>query len=144
MERRAKDASADARRRVDDLSETARHLADKLQTSTRGAGDSAKETIEPALANGKERVELAVDALPEAISNERKAAAEVGPAASEGESSEHRRSKSGLFWGAASVGLATYALIDPERRDKILKFANEASVQVQELVRDLQGYDDEF
>jgi len=64
-------------------------------------------------------------------------------AASE-EPDEARRSKAGLFWGGAGVGLALYALLDPERRDKVLRFANEASVQVQELVRDMQGYDDEF
>jgi hypothetical protein len=40
--------------------------------------------------------------------------------------------------------LALYALLDAERRDRVLRLANEASIQVQELVRDLQGYDDEF
>lgn len=54
------------------------------------------------------------------------------------------RSKAGLFWGGAGLGLALYALLDAERREHVLRVANEASVQVQELVRDLQGYDDEF
>lgn len=58
---------------------------------------------------------------------------------------EHAKSgKAGLFWGGAGLGLALYILADPERRDSVLKYANEASIQVQELVRDLQGYDDEF
>jgi hypothetical protein len=57
---------------------------------------------------------------------------------------EEHRGKTGLFWGGAGIGLALYALLDAERRDRVLKLANEASVQVQELVRDLQGYDDEF
>jgi hypothetical protein len=144
VERRAKDAGADTRRRADDLNESARTLADKLREATRHTSDSAKETIEPALANGKERIELTGDAIREATAEQRKAVDEAVSSASEHESSEERRGKSGLFWGAASMGLAAYALLDPERRDKILKFANEASVQVQELVRDLQGYDDEF
>ncbi len=55
-----------------------------------------------------------------------------------------RRGVPGLLWGGAGVGLAIYAMMDPERRDAMLKLANEASVQLQELVRDLQGYDDEF
>jgi hypothetical protein len=55
-----------------------------------------------------------------------------------------KRGVPGLLWGGAGVGLAIYALMDPERRDAMLKLANEASVQLQELVRDLQGYDDEF
>jgi hypothetical protein len=57
---------------------------------------------------------------------------------------EEHRGKAGLFWGGAGIGLALYALLDAERRDRVLQLANEASVQVQELVRDLQGYDDEF
>src|SRR5215207_8879937 len=61
----------------------------------------------------------------------------------EGAGEEHR-GKAGLFWGGAGIGLALYALLDAERRDRVLRLANEASVQVQELVRDLQGYDDEF
>ena len=55
-----------------------------------------------------------------------------------------KRGVPGLLWGGAGVGLAIYAMMDPERRESILKMANEASVQMQELVRDLQGYDDEF
>ncbi len=144
LDRRARDAGADARRRADDISETARNLVGKLQDSARHTSDSAKETVEPALANGKERLELTGDAIREATAEQRKAVDEAVSAATERESSEERHSKSGLFWGAASMGLAAYALLDPERRDKILKFANEASVQVQEMVRDLQGYDDEF
>lgn len=57
---------------------------------------------------------------------------------------EAHRGKAGLFWGGAGLGLALYALLDAERREKALHFANEASVQIQELVRDMQGYDDEF
>lgn len=55
-----------------------------------------------------------------------------------------KRGVPGLLWGGAGLGLAIYAMMDPERRESILKMANEASVQMQELVRDLQGYDDEF
>ena len=55
-----------------------------------------------------------------------------------------KRGVPGLLWGGAGVGLAIYAMMDPERREAVLKLANEASVQLQELVRDIQGYDDEF
>ena len=72
------------------------------------------------------------------------AAKEKDNANDEGAGEEHRGGKAGLFWGGAGIGLALYALLDAERRDRFLRLANEASVQVQELVRDLQGYDDEF
>jgi hypothetical protein len=68
----------------------------------------------------------------------------VAAASAEKPEEEAHRGKAGLFWSGAGIGLALYALLDEERRDKVLRFANEASVQVQELVRDLQGYDDEF
>lgn len=57
---------------------------------------------------------------------------------------EEHSSKAGLFWGGAGLGLALYALLDADRRERFIRLANEASIQVQELVRDLQGYDDEF
>lgn len=52
--------------------------------------------------------------------------------------------KAGWLWGAAGLGLAVYALADPARREQFLKLANEATELAQELLRDLQGYDDEF
>jgi hypothetical protein len=64
--------------------------------------------------------------------------------AAEQQAEEERHGKAGLFWGGAGIGLALYALLDAERREKVLRLANDASVQIQELVRDLQGYDDEF
>jgi hypothetical protein len=59
-------------------------------------------------------------------------------------SANDHHGKAGLIWGAAGLGLAIYALADPERREKFLKLANESTVLAQELLRDLQGYDDEF
>ena len=69
---------------------------------------------------------------------------EVVRADAEDDETSRKRGVSGLLWGGAGVGLAIYAMMDPERRESMLKLANEASVQLQELVRDLQGYDDEF
>lgn len=69
---------------------------------------------------------------------------EVAPPGDENSESTGKRGVPGLLWGGAGVGLAIYAMMDPARRDAMLKMANEASVQLQELVRDLQGYDDEF
>ena len=54
------------------------------------------------------------------------------------------RGKAGLFWGGAGIGLALYSSAQMRNVANGTAAANEASVQVQELVRDLQGYDDEF
>lgn len=62
----------------------------------------------------------------------------------DGSATHEHHGKAGWLWGAAGLGLAIYALADAERREQLLKHANEATVLAQELLRDLQGYDDEF
>jgi colicin import membrane protein len=136
----ARDAEKDAHREVSDAADELRATAEDVSASS-----------EAALSNGKRRFwrarsvasELGEDAAREA---EEKAAAaeEEMAAAAETEHDEERHGKAGLFWGGAGIGLALYALLDAERREKVLRLANDASVQIQELVRDLQGYDDEF
>lgn len=123
--------------------------AEQVEEATRKAGGAAKravddaaEFVDGAAANGKHRfwrhqqkvAESAADVVEEAGKD---------VAADEPAEEEHR-GKAGLFWGGAGLGLAIYALLDTERREQVLRFANDASIQVQELVRDLQGYDDEF
>ncbi len=49
-----------------------------------------------------------------------------------------------LFWAGAAAALIFYVLLDQERRDQLTRSAQAATTQVQELVRDFQGYDDEF
>lgn len=49
-----------------------------------------------------------------------------------------------LFWTGAAASLIYYALLSPERRDQVVQVAREVGGQIQELVRDFRGYDDEF
>jgi hypothetical protein len=49
-----------------------------------------------------------------------------------------------LAWGSAAGALVYYVLLTPERRDQVSKAAQTAATQVQELIRDFHGYDDEF
>ena len=49
-----------------------------------------------------------------------------------------------LFWAGAAAGLVYYAVMSPERREQLTRAAQTAATQVQELIKDLQGYDDEF
>ena len=55
-----------------------------------------------------------------------------------------KESVSAFAWLVALVTLVVYVLLKPERRESLTRFADEAAVQVQELLRDLRGYDDEF
>ena len=49
-----------------------------------------------------------------------------------------------LFWAGAAAGLVFYALLSAERREQVTRSAQVIAGQVQELIRDFQGYDDEF
>jgi hypothetical protein len=120
-----RDAGTEARHAADDVKERAESAGAKAKGRWWGSGDGAREEV----SHTAERVGEAVDEVQARLDDE---------------TEEEHRSKAGLFWGGAGLGLALYALLDAERRDKVLRLANEASVQVQELVRDLQGYDDEY
>jgi len=49
-----------------------------------------------------------------------------------------------LFWAGAAAGLVFYALLSEERREQLTQTAQMVVGQIQELVKDFQGYDDEF
>lgn len=55
-----------------------------------------------------------------------------------------KESVSALAWLTAAVALIVFVLLKPERRESLTRFTDEAIVQVQELLRDVRGYDDEF
>lgn len=49
-----------------------------------------------------------------------------------------------LFWAGAAAGLVFYALLSEERREQVTRTATTVAGQVQDLIKDFQGYDDEF
>lgn len=49
-----------------------------------------------------------------------------------------------LFWAGAAAGLVYYALLNEERREQLTQTAQMVVSQVHELVKDFQGYDEEF
>jgi hypothetical protein len=153
----AADATRDrARQAADDVRDIAREIGDAVRDRVSHAADEVRDEAAEAAeaahdaesihANGKRHWWRPSSASRDtALGDADEPSAEPTEAARTEESEEEgHRGKAGLFWSGAGIGLALYALLDEERRDKVLRFANEASVQVQELVRDLQGYDDEF
>jgi gas vesicle protein len=142
-----READDQARTAAADARETARRLGDDIADEVERVAEDAAHRAETIQANGKRRFWRAAhdagDAPAGADTAEALLAAEEKDDRAQAAGEEHR-GKAGLFWGGAGIGLALYALLDAERRDRVLRLANEASVQVQELVRDLQGYDDEF
>ncbi len=49
-----------------------------------------------------------------------------------------------LFWGAAAGSLIYYALLGPEERERVTSAVQSVTGQVRELIKDFQGYDEEF
>jgi hypothetical protein len=129
-------AEARVRQAADELRDTARE-------SAREAREAAQHAAEAVHWNGKRRFWRSRQPLD--VADIREAASDMVEQATEASAGdEGHRMRTGLLWTGAGLGLALYALLDPERREQALRLANEASVQIQVLVRDLQGYDDEF
>ena len=142
---RARQAAEDARNLAHEIGDAARERVGHAADEVRDASADAAHDAESIHANGKRRLwRGSKDAGDAPAAADEVIVESVEAAQTEEPEEEGHRGKAGLFWSGAGIGLALYALLDEERRDKVLRFANEASVQVQELVRDLQGYDDEF
>jgi hypothetical protein len=139
-EGRAKEALEEARDTARKSSEESRRKMEDVTAELHAAAEEAAAQAEGIAANGKRRFwkGRSADHAEAAVA----ATAEAAETAQQ-ESEEHH-GKAALFWGGAAIGLALYALLDAERRENVLRLANDASVQIQELVRDMQGYDDEF
>jgi ElaB/YqjD/DUF883 family membrane-anchored ribosome-binding protein len=141
---------------VSEIQDRSRGLANEVAEQLERAAEDARETADEVVhraetiqANGKRRFwrtshDAGDESSDAAAGGDSTAEDTQTVPKDEDAASEEHRGKAGLFWGGAGIGLALYALLDAERRDRVLRLANEASVQVQELVRDLQGYDDEF
>jgi hypothetical protein len=146
------DAEDHARAAESGIRDSARGLAGEVAEQLERVAEDARDSAETAArnaemiqANGKRRFWRTSQDADDVAASADATVEENQPEAKEEEvAGEEHRGKAGLFWGGAGIGLALYALLDAERRDRVLRLANEASVQVQELVRDLQGYDDEF
>lgn len=142
---RAEDAGhkvgAKAKAKVEDVVSREQDFRQHVRADVTEAIEAADDASSAAKSNGKHRFwQSRHDESADVVESAQ--VSEVEPI-EESTSSEHK-SRAGLLWTGAGVGLALYALLDAERREQFLRMANEASVQVQELVRDLQGYDDEF
>jgi hypothetical protein len=139
------DAVRDQAREVEDQArDRDREIEDQAEAAVRDVADDAAHRLEAARANGKRRFWRSAHDVQDVAHSVGQAVEASAERADDDGGEQGRRGKAGLFWGGAGIGLALYALLDAERREQVLRLANEASIQIQELVRDLQGYDDEF
>ena len=127
----------------------------ELWQTARERASEAQSELAPqaahAVAAGGERAREASAAVSEKASELGERASELGGRAKDvsrrtAEATVETGKDTGamLFWAGAAAGLVFYALLTPERREQVLRSAQAVTTQVQELIKDFQGYDDEF
>lgn len=71
-------------------------------------------------------------------------AKDVTKSAAEATVSTTRDTGATILWSLAAAGIVYYVLLDKDRREQVLKTAQSVIGQVREVIRDFQGYDEEF
>ncbi len=165
VDRRARSAASQVADRAEDVSGRARHAASHVAGRAEEASDRAKHAV----SNVAERAEEVTDRARAAASNmagsagdasERaKVAAshaahvaddvtvrakEATRSAAETTVATSKDTGAALLWTAAAAGIVFYALLDQGRREQVLKVVDEIVAQAREIIRDFQGYDEEF
>jgi hypothetical protein len=127
--------------------EAAAHLTATVFDGARGAGEKARQEAAEAAARAQGIAEEVADRASAAGEK----AHDLGDRAKQGarEAADAtvetgKESVSAFAWLVAAITVVVYVLLKPERRESLTRFADEAVVQAQELLRDLRGYDDEF
>lgn len=120
--------------------ETAAHLAATVAEGAQGASEKAREAAAEAAARAHGVAHDVADKAHDLGDKAKKGARDAAETTVE----TGKESVSALAWLVAAIAVVVYVLLKPERRESLTRFANEAVVQAQELLRDLRGYDDEF
>ncbi len=124
------------------------------EKAAEAAEEAQEEVAEPAtrlVVTAERRAKEATHAVSERIEAVTERAEDVGERAKEAtahaaEATVHVGKGAGaaLFWAGAATGIIFYAMLSKERRDQVIKAANAVINDVRELIRDFQGYDEEF
>jgi hypothetical protein len=128
-EKRAREAASIVAERADEVTGLAREV-------TRTVAGRAEELGERAKGVKKDVAHIADDVTGRAKDASKHAA--------EATVDTSKDTGAALFWTAAAAGLVFYALLDKDRRDQVLKVADAVVHQAREIIRDFQGYDEEF
>lgn len=152
-----------AKDRAEEAVEAAEHkygegAADAVGRAGRAARDVAAHVVDEASGRAKvathfvtDHVDGASDAVKHAASNAAGRADEMGGRAKE--ATKHaagatvttsRDTGAALFWTAAAAGIVFYALLDKARREQVLSVLDSLVAQARDVIRDVQGYDEEY
>jgi hypothetical protein len=133
VEQKARGAAAQVVHRADEATDRATERAREVGQSV---AQQAGNVAEKAKTGGKSIAEHA-DAVTSRAKDATKSAADATVSTS-------KDTAATLFWMTAAAGIVFYALLDQKRREQVLRAANSIATQVREVVRDIQGYDEDF
>ena len=129
-----------ARERAGEMAGAAESEIGRTGAKATHAASAGGERVRGASAAAAERAAAVTGKAAEARDRARTATARTAVATADA----GKETATALFWATAAVGLVCYGLLSPERRQQVLSLAGSAVEQGRELVRDFQGYDDEF
>jgi hypothetical protein len=151
---RAEDVSSRARQAASQVVDRAEDVSDRARSAAAtvaGRADDAREGARNAAASAVHRADDVKEGAMHAAANVAHLADDVSVRAKEATRNAaettvatSKDTGAALLWTAAAAGIVFYALLDKGRRDQVLKFVDEAFVQAREIIRDFQGYDEEF
>jgi hypothetical protein len=140
--------SATARPRATELSERTSERAQQARLTGVAALERAQETIVPAATGAITRAFERASQVREQAQPAREGAVAIAraKAGSAVATSSHaaRESLATVVWVAAASAVVYFGLLSAERREQIKSFITSAYEQVELLIRDFQGYEDDF
>jgi hypothetical protein len=128
-EKRAREAASIVADRADEMTGRAKAVSRTVAGRAEGVTERAKGAGKDVAHRADEVTDRAKDAS--------KHVAEVTVETS-------KDSGAALLWTAAAAGIVFYALLDKDRREQVLNALDSVIRQAREMIRDFQGYDEEF
>jgi hypothetical protein len=128
-EKRAREAASIVADRADEVTGRAKAV-------TRSVAGRAEGMTERAKGRGKDVAQRADEVTDRAKDASRHAA--------EATVETSKDTGAALLWTAAAAGIVFYALLDKDRREQVLQTLDSVVHQIREIIRDFQGYDEEF
>jgi hypothetical protein len=118
----------------------AAHLVEVVQNRAKDAKGAIAGRVEVVGSRAKGAKSAAADRVEEVGERAKDASAKAAEVAVD----TSKDTGAALLWAGAAAAVIFYAIVSRERREQIMKAADAVIKQIRELVRDFQGYDEEF
>ena len=147
VERRARSAANQVVERTDELTERAKHVAAQVSDRAEevsGRARHAAANVADKADDARERAKHVAANVAHRADDASERAKIVTREAADLTVATSKDTGAALIWTAAAAGIVFYALIDKDRREQVLKIVDGMVSQAREIIRDIQGYDEEF